>query len=151
VLPDQIEKEILIEAPIDVVWRVVTEPDQITQWFIDEAELDPRLGGRGRFSPRGGRPFYFEIEAFEPPRRFAYRWVQAEGLALRPDNSMLVEFTLQPEAGSTRLRVVESGFDRVDWSDGQKTRYFEEHSSGWGRFLPRLRDHAARAAVARRE
>jgi uncharacterized protein YndB with AHSA1/START domain len=151
VLPNQIEKEILIEAPPDVVWRVVTEPDQITQWFIDEAELDPRLGGKGRFSSRSGRDFYLEIEAFEPPRRFAYRWVQAEGVALRPDNSMLVEFTLQPEAGGTRLRVVESGFDQVDWSNEQKTQYFEDHSNGWGRFLPRLRDYAPRAAAARRE
>jgi uncharacterized protein YndB with AHSA1/START domain len=151
VLPSQIEKEILIEAPLDVVWRVVTEPDQITQWFIDEAELDPRLGGRGRFASRSGRAFYFEIEAFEPPRRFAYRWVQAEGVALRPDNSMLVEFRLQPEAGGTRLRVVESGFDQIDWSDEQKTQYFEDHSNGWGRFLPRLRDYAPHAAAPQRE
>ena len=149
-LPSQIEKEILIEAPVEVVWRVVTEPDQITQWFIDEAELDPRLGGTGRFSSPGGRAFYFEIEAFEPPRRFAYRWVQGESIALRPDNSMLVEFTLQPEAGNTRLRVVESGFDQVDWSDEKKTQYFEDHSNGWDRFLPQLRDYAPRAA-ARRE
>jgi uncharacterized protein YndB with AHSA1/START domain len=151
VLPSQIEKEILIEAPLDVVWRVVTEPDQITKWFIDEAEIDPRPGGRGRFFSRGGQTFYFEIEAFEPPRRFAYRWGQAEGVALRPENSMLVEFTLQPEAGSTRLRVVESGFDQVDWSDKQKTQYFEDHSNGWGRFLPRLRDYAPGVAAARRE
>ena len=149
-VPSKIEKEILIEASLEVVWRVVTEPDQITQWFIDEAELDPRPGGRGRFSSHSGQAFYFEIEAFEPPRRFAYRWVQAEGVALRPDNSMLVEFTLQPEAGSTRLRVVESGFDQVDWSDEQKTQYFEDHSNGWGHFLPRLRDYAPRAAAARR-
>jgi len=35
VIPSQIETEILIEAPIDIVWRVVTEPDQIKQWFSD--------------------------------------------------------------------------------------------------------------------
>ena len=150
-VPSKIEKEILIDAPLEVVWRVVTEPDQVTQWFIEEAEFEPKLGGTGRFSSRSGRPFYFEIEAFEPPRRFAYRWVQAEGLALRPDNSMLVEFTLEPEAGSTRLRVVESGFDQVDWSDEQKTQYFEDHSNGWGRFLPRLRDYAPHVATAGRE
>ena len=34
-----IEREILIEAPVEVVWRAITEPDQISQWFADRVEL----------------------------------------------------------------------------------------------------------------
>ena len=30
-----IEREVLIEAPPEVVWRTVTEPDQMSQWFAD--------------------------------------------------------------------------------------------------------------------
>src|SRR5262249_54020569 len=50
VIPSTIEREIVIEAPIDLVWRAVTEPDQIKAWFTDEAELDLRPGGEGRFT-----------------------------------------------------------------------------------------------------
>jgi len=28
-----IEREVLIEAPAEVVWRTITEPDQMSQWF----------------------------------------------------------------------------------------------------------------------
>ena len=28
----QIEREVVIDAPVDVVWRTVTEPQQISQW-----------------------------------------------------------------------------------------------------------------------
>lgn len=46
---DRIEREIDIDAPIDVVWTVITEPEHITGWFTDSVELDVRPGGEGRF------------------------------------------------------------------------------------------------------
>jgi len=56
---------------------------------------------------------------------------------------MLVEFMLEPEAGGTRLRVVESGFDTIDWSDAEKAKYAEGHSRGWQVILGRLRDYGS--------
>ena len=144
-IPSQIEKEILIEAPIDVVWRVVTEPDHLMQWFSSKAELAGRPGGEGRVSFEQGETYYLQVEAFEPPHRFAYRWLHDEGATARPDNSMLVEFTLHDEAGKTRLRVVESGFDQVDWTDEAKAKYAEGHTAGWELLLGRLGGYAVRA------
>ena len=141
-VPSQIEKEIVIEAPIDVVWRILTEPDQIKQWFASEAELDGRSGGEGRLGFPSGQTYYLQVEVFEPPHRFAYRWLHEKGTRPRPDNSMLVEFTLHSENGRTRLRLVESGFDQMDWADEQKVKYFDDHSRGWEMFTGRLRDYA---------
>lgn len=143
-IPAQIERDILIDAPIDVVWRVITEPEQIVRWFSDEADIDLRRGGEGRLVFRSGESYQLQVEAVEPPRRFAFRWVQPQGSAVRPDTSTLVEFTLEPEDGGTRLRVVESGFDKVDWSDEAKARYVERHTDGWTRLLDRLRDFSGR-------
>jgi uncharacterized protein YndB with AHSA1/START domain len=61
-----------------------------------------------------------------------------------------VEFTLSQEAGNTRLRVVESGFDQIDWSDEEKVRSVEEHSRGWQECLARLQELAQRQPEARR-
>jgi len=144
-IPLQIEKEILIEAPIDIVWRVVTEPEHITRWFSSKAELEGRPGGEGRLSFEQGETYDLQVETFEPPHRFAYRWLHESGAKARPDNSMLVEFTLRDEAGKTRLRVVESGFDQVDWTDEAKSKYAEGHTAGWKLILGRLRDYAAGA------
>jgi uncharacterized protein YndB with AHSA1/START domain len=49
-IPDAIERDILIEAPVQTVWSVVTEPGQISKWFSDTAELDARPGGEGLLS-----------------------------------------------------------------------------------------------------
>jgi len=144
VIPGHIEKEILIEAPIDVVWRVVTEPDQIKQWFSESVTLDVRVGGEGGMTFDSGNSFRVQVEAVEPPHRFAFRWVHPEGAKADPENSMLVEFTLRAEAGQTRLRVVESGLDTIDWTDERKAKYAADHSNGWVYYLGRLRDVAAR-------
>jgi uncharacterized protein YndB with AHSA1/START domain len=144
VIPDAIEKEVVIEAPLEVVWRVVTDPEQIRQWFADEAEVELRVGGAGHLRFKSGDSYQLQVEALEPPHRFAFRWVQPEGSAMRAANSMLVEFLLEAEGGGTRLRVVESGFDTIDWSAAEKAKYAEGHSKGWLVLLDRLREHAPR-------
>ena len=149
-IPAQIEKEILIEAPIHVVWRIVTEPDQIKQWFCPDAELDSRTGGAGRMAFEHGYTYFLEVVAVEPPSRFAYRWLRDQAVKARPENSTLVEFTLQTEANNTRLRVVERGFDKVDWTNEAQASYIEENSSGWQFYLGRLRDYARRSNMAAR-
>ena len=148
-VPAQIEREILIDAPIDVVWRVVTEPELIQHWFAEEVTLDARAGGTGRMVFKSGDSYQLQVEAVDQPRRFVYRWVQPAGSVARDENSMLVEFTLHAEGDGTRLRVVESGFDRVDWADEKKARYAEDHSSGWGVLLARLAEFAPRAATGK--
>jgi uncharacterized protein YndB with AHSA1/START domain len=133
-----IEREVLIEAPADVVWRTITEPDQISQWFADRVELvvEPGAHGYMQFGDQGGPVV---VETVDPPRRFSFRWNPAEGPEPVAGNSMLVEFTLVAEGQErTRLRVVESGHELLGWSDEEKQRYADEHRDGWAEYLDRL-------------
>jgi uncharacterized protein YndB with AHSA1/START domain len=138
----RIEREILIEAPVDVVWRTITEPDQITQWFADRVELQAVPGGRGTFafdSLEGTLAAPLVVETVDAPTRFSFRWSHPEGEDPAPGNSMLVEFSLTREGDErTRLRVVESGLELLGWADDDKDRYAEEHRTGWATFLGRL-------------
>jgi uncharacterized protein YndB with AHSA1/START domain len=140
----QIEREVVIAAPVDVVWRTVTEPEQISQWFADRVELDARPGGRGTlvFDNQGGDTVVsapLVVEAMEAPTRFAFRWNHPEGQTPAPGNSVLVEFTLRAEGPArTRLRVTESGLDELGWSEDAKAGYAREHNEGWAHFVSRL-------------
>jgi uncharacterized protein YndB with AHSA1/START domain len=133
----QIERDILIEAPVEVVWRTITEPDQITLWFADKVDLEIKPGARGYmgFGDQGGPVM---VETVEPPTRFSFRWNHLAGEEPAPGNSLLVEFTLVGEGEHTRLRVVESGLDVLRRPDVDKQKYAEEHTHGWGDFLDRL-------------
>jgi uncharacterized protein YndB with AHSA1/START domain len=133
-----IEREILIEAPAEVVWHTITEPAQLTQWFADRVDLVIEPGARGylEFGDQGGPVV---VETVDPPVRFSFRWNHPHGEEPAAGNSMLVEFTLTPEgAERTRLRVVESGHESLGWPDAEKQRYADEHQGGWGEFLDRL-------------
>jgi uncharacterized protein YndB with AHSA1/START domain len=149
---DSIEREILIEAPPEVVWGVITEPGQISQWFSDEAEIDARPGGDGvlRWRP-GGRGGTKEVDVIvpvrvvdaEPFRRFSFRWNHPDATTPDERNSALVEFSLTEEDRGTRLRVVESGISVVTEDDATKARYFESHEHGWEKHLGELLDYVA--------
>ena len=133
-----IEREVEIDAPVDVVWRTITEPEQISQWFAERVvQLELRAGGHGLLV-LGGQDDPIVVQAVEPPNRFSFRWNQPAGEEPIPGNSMLVEFTLVAEGERTRLRVVESGHELQAWPDSEKQRYAEEHREGWGTFTDRL-------------
>jgi uncharacterized protein YndB with AHSA1/START domain len=147
-----IDCDVVIEAPVDVVWRTITEPDQISQWFADRVQLDLQAGGAGILA--FGDPVSTDavtaplvVTAVEPPQLFSFRWGHPDGEAPVAGNSVLVEFTLTPETGErTRLRVVETGLDVIGWPDEDKARYVEEHRHGWATFLGRLKDLLTAAA-----
>ena len=133
-----IDREVLIEAPVDVVWRTVTEPDQMSLWFADRVDLEVKPGAHGyiQFGDQGGPVV---VETVDPPARFSFRWNHPRGEEPTAGNSQLVEFTLTPQGEEwTRLRVTESGHERRDWPDTEKQRYADEHQEGWGEFLDRL-------------
>ncbi|HLH69840.1 MAG TPA: SRPBCC domain-containing protein [Candidatus Dormibacteraeota bacterium] len=145
----RIEREILIEAPVEVVWSVVTEPDQMSQWFAEEVHLTAEPGAEGVFVYRDKSSgttstVRLRVEQVRRPELFAFRWVYPDGAEPQPGNSVLVEFTLHPEGDKTRLRVVESGFDELDWSDQAKADYIQDHTSGWRRLFDKLQDHIAK-------
>ena len=59
----------------------------------------------------------------------------------------LVEFTLAPEGGGTRLRVVESGFASLATSDEQRAKNHEGNTRGWQHETDELREYAEKVAV----
>src|SRR4051794_29296841 len=146
---DRIEREILINAPVERVWKLITEADHLGRWFADAgAQIDLRPGGamvlRWRQRTSRGR-----VVAVEPNSRFAYRWAPFDdpgGEEPVEGNSTLVEFTLQREGQATRLRVVETGFATLATSDEQRASNLDGNTRGWRRELGELREHAEKVA-----
>ena len=142
-VPDRIEREIMIDAPLETVWQVVTEPEHVGRWFSDSAEIDLRPGGEAALTWDEHGTAQARVERVEPPHFFSFRWARPVGAEPRKGNSTLVELRLSAEGDGTRLRVVESGFRELEWSEEKKSRYAEENTKGWKLELDELRDYVS--------
>jgi uncharacterized protein YndB with AHSA1/START domain len=102
-MTDQIERELLLPAPPEQVWDVITAPG----WLASQVELELFPGGDARFAD-GDDERTGWVEEVVPPAdddvaRLAFWW-SADG-----EPASRVELTLEPEAdGYTRLRVLEA-------------------------------------------
>ncbi len=78
----------------------------------------------------------------EPERLFSFTW---HPYAVDPNEDYskepptLVEFTLQPIAGGTLLRVVESGFDKLPAR--RRTEAFRMNDGGWSEQMRNIAEH----------
>jgi uncharacterized protein YndB with AHSA1/START domain len=150
-VPEQIERETTIAAPVERVWTLLTEAEHLGRWFGDTgAEIDLRPGGAFSLSWEQHGTVRGRVVDVEPNRRFSYRWITVgdrEHADPVEGNSTLVEFTLQAEGDGTRLRVVESGFAALDAEAAQQRERYEDNRRGWGIKVGDLRDYAERVAV----
>jgi uncharacterized protein YndB with AHSA1/START domain len=110
-MPERIEREVLLPAALNEVWKALTDGDQVSEWFGAEVEMEPRLGGRVRFRFPDGSERGAIIEAFETKRLLVFRWLpfeqDAEGRTERRPGTN-VRFSLTPTENGTLLVVQES-------------------------------------------
>ena len=146
----KIEREIEIDASPAVVFEVITSPEHLTQWWPDEAVVEPAPGAIGElvFGDRSSGVAHITVVEAEPSRLFSFRWVYPDGEDADEDNSLLVTFELAPHGEGTLLRMTETGFREKGWEVAVLEEQYRQHGEGWDYFLPRLAAYAPTAAVA---
>jgi uncharacterized protein YndB with AHSA1/START domain len=144
---DRIEKRALLRAPLDRVWRAVSDAEEFGRWFgvrfdgpfvegkavtatITPTTVDEEVAKRQE--RHAGTRSTWQIVAVEPQRRFAYRW---HPFAVDPDvdydqePTTLVEFALSETPDGVLLTITESGFDAIPAA--RRSASFEANSEGW--------------------
>jgi uncharacterized protein YndB with AHSA1/START domain len=138
-MPD-IQRSILIQAPIERVWEAVVDSAAFGAWF--GAQFDgPFEVGRittGRIvptsvdaevaaaqEPHRGAPLEVDVVAIEPPTRFAFRWQPVPGSEVRTT----VAFTLAEEGDGVRVTITEDGFAAL--SEDVRGQARDGNDGGW--------------------
>lgn len=144
---DSIRKDVVLAAPRERVWRAIADSARFGTWFGVEFD-GPFVEGQrvaGRIVPTRvdpdvavlqepwtGMACDFFVQRIEPPHRFAFRWhAYPEGPEEDPAGHAmtLVEFELEDHGDATRLRITESGFDRVPLK--HRAKAFADNDGGW--------------------
>jgi uncharacterized protein YndB with AHSA1/START domain len=131
---DSVERVIRIEAPAGDVWRALTDPDELANWFPLEAEVIPGAGGRIHARWDDETWFDEKIECWTPDEHLRTIGVDGGWAGIATD------YHLSGERGSTTLRVVSSGFGASDdWQE-----MLDAFGGGWDFELRGLRHYLER-------
>ncbi|MGP4060678.1 SRPBCC domain-containing protein [Halobacillus sp. H74] len=138
---DAIEREVLINASIQTVWDLVSDP----AWWVGDAPGPDKVKVAGSLIMADTKygEFPVIIEKENPPSYLACRWASSfPGVEPKEGNSTMVEFMLKAEGGGTWLRVVESGFSSLTVSEEEQEKFFKGNVEGWKYQLEVLRKRA---------
>ena len=136
----EIQKTIVIDAPPGIVFKAITDPAELTNWFPDHAILEPRVGGKVRFSfykeksENLQRDFLQEgtIKEFIPNKKLSYTW-QFKDTPEFPETIVTWELE-EIDHDKTRVILNHSGF--IGKETGKLSS--AEFDNGWTYFLDRL-------------
>jgi uncharacterized protein YndB with AHSA1/START domain len=133
---DRIEKEILLRAPRNRVWRALIDSKEFGTWFqmVFTEPFRPGARLKGRVTYPGYEHLVGDlvIEKMEPERLFSLRWhpnAVDPNMDYSKEPMTLVEFTLEEVEGGTRLRLVESGFDGIPIA--RRAEALKANEGGW--------------------
>lgn len=145
-MSNRIEKSIELKAPVSRVWRALVDYREFGEWF--RVQLDaPFAPGKvavGRITHPGYEHVIWRatIKAIESERLFSFTWhpyaVDA-AVDYATETPTLVEFTLEPTATGTLLRVTETGFDQIP--AGRRVEAFHMNDGGWAAQMENIRHH----------
>jgi uncharacterized protein YndB with AHSA1/START domain len=143
----KIEKQVVLRAPLERVWRAISDAEEFGRWFgvrfdgpfvagasvtaaISPTSVDSAVAERQE--AHAGVQSTWRIVAVEPPRRFAYRWhpfAIEPGVDYDQEPTTLVEFTLSEQADGVLLTISESGFEAIP--QARRGPAFEANGEGW--------------------
>ncbi len=133
--PRSIEKEIRILAPVEVVWKALTDAEELMRWFPLEARVTPGEGGAVWMSWKNEYQFNTPIAAWKPSEHLRLIYMEPTpaakpgepGMPFEVPYQIALDYHLEGRAGETILRLVHSGFSPDASWDSQ----YDGTVSGW--------------------
>ncbi len=127
----EIARDIDVDAPPERVWEAVATGPGWDSWFMGRNEIEPRQGGRVRWSI-GDFTAESTVTTWDPPRRFVSTGVESPG-----GNRHQFDYRIdQREGGGSTIRYVHSGMLGGDWE-----AEYEAMSEGDPMYLAKLAEY----------
>jgi uncharacterized protein YndB with AHSA1/START domain len=148
-MTNRIEKSIDLAAPVERVWRALTDHVEFGEWFRVKLEgpFTPGQPAAGHMTHAGYEHVRMEIQVvrMEPPQLFSFNWhpyAVDPAVDYSQEPPTLVEFRLAPTATGTRLEVVETGFDALP--EGRRPDALRMNDNGWAKQMLNIKSHVER-------
>jgi uncharacterized protein YndB with AHSA1/START domain len=131
--PVSIER--VFRAPVERVWKAISDKDEMKQWYFDVSDFKPVVGFEFQFNGGNEDRVYVhlcKVTEVVPGKKLKYSWQYKgyEGLSF-------VTFELFPEGDTTRLKLTHEGIETFPaLPDFKKENFAEGWKSIIGTSLP---------------
>jgi len=129
--------ERVYQAPVERVWKAITNKDDMKQWYFDIADFKPEVGFEFQFEGRGEGGIYLhlcKITEVIIGKKIRYSWQYRDY-----EGTSFVNFQLFPEGDKTRLKLTHEGLETFP---AGKDFSRESFTQGWtaliGDLLPKF-------------
>lgn len=144
-MTNRIEKTIDLAAPVERVWRALTDHKEFGTWFrvkLDQP-FEPGVASTGRMTYPGYEhvPWNATVVEMAEPTLFSFTWPHMDEAAgdYAAEPRTLVEFRLEPTANGTKLTITESGFDALPAH--RRAENYRGNEGGWAEQLRNIKAH----------
>lgn len=151
-MQDTIEKTIDLKAPVERVWRALTDHREFSAWFRVALEKPFVVGEKteGNITYPGYEHMRLEAmtETLDTDRLFAFKWraiPDEDGQSPLGEMETLVEFILEPIESGTRLRIIESGFASLEADAAARAEALRLNTQGWEMQIQNIAAHVESA------
>jgi uncharacterized protein YndB with AHSA1/START domain len=131
-----ITTERTIAAPVERVWRAITDPAQMPRWFFETiADFNAEVGFETRFSVNNGVRDYvhlWRVTEVIPNKRLAYDWLHPP---FTGEGVLVWELDTTPDG--TKLKISHRGVETFPQDDPAFSR--QAGIEGWAYFADRLK------------
>jgi uncharacterized protein YndB with AHSA1/START domain len=148
-MSNRIEKTIELKAPVEKVWRALTDHREFGEWF--RVKLDgpfvPGAVSTGHIAYPGYEHLKWEamVKQMDAPRLFSFTWhpyAVDPAVDYSTETPTLVEFRLEPTPTGTRLILIESGFDALPGN--RMPEAMRKNDGGWTEQMKNIQAHVER-------
>lgn len=123
--------ERIYNAPLELVWKAITDKNEMKKWYFDLKTFEPVIGNESEF--KGGKEdrtylHHFKVTEVIENKKISYTWKYDgyEGISL-------VSFELFPEGNKTRLKLTHVGLENFPSSNPDFAK--ENFAAGWGNII----------------
>lgn len=119
-------------APVEKVWKAITDKEQMKQWYFDVPGFKPEVGNEFTFSGKGtdGTEYVHVCKVTEviPNKKLSYTWMYKDY-----EGSSLLTWELFDEGETTRVKLTHEGLET--FPQDKKDFGRESFSAGWNHIV----------------
>jgi uncharacterized protein YndB with AHSA1/START domain len=125
--------EATYNANTDIVWKAITDRDQMQEWYFDMPSFEPKVGYEFTFNGENeGRTYIHLCKIIEvvPGKKLKHTWTYQNYVGVS-----YVTFELFPEGNQTRIRLTHEGIESFPDLPDFKRENFQE---GWSMIIGQM-------------